>query len=313
MITRTLIALTACLLPSTALRAQAVLVPEAARFDIDPMSGSCGLFQLEGIAQADRVMGYLGLDTEDRQVKIFWRARKGDAAPTQRLQIVDTPYRPTAVTQHAGVTDKLYVVGWFERLNLAIVERWTVSQAALGEAMSPTGQALTAWSEPTLVKEIVYISPTALADPILRGAACHPFAERLWLLTNEPTRRLLSVSVTEAAIQDPAGNTPVEALTHGDHPYVAGANSIKTLLSTTGGLILLIQNRLHWVSCLSEPYYQQKMLPQLGGVMTFEPEPHVLIVVDDDLDGAALTPVELTDSTFVDTYRGTWDTYFSVP
>lgn len=292
--------------------AQAQPLPQDACFDVDPKGNSCGRFRLSGLGGSDLVTASLGLRTKSGQVLIYWRARKGSAAPTRRLQAVETPYRPTAVTRHAGQSNSFYVAGWFDRLGLAIVERWTVAQAALGQTLGPSGQSLTAFTEPTLAKEVVYISPAAGADPVIRGLACHPFAETLWLLTNEPSRRLLEVSVTEAALQDPGTNQPSEVLSATQHAYMDGANSIKALFSETGGLVLLVQERLHWVSCLKEPYYMQRMMPEAAGTPSL-PEPEVLLLVDDDLDGQLLPPTVLTDSAFVDTYRGSWNPDFSVP
>ncbi len=290
---------------------QSALPPDLVFFVNPFVYESCAAFDLAGTAAGDVVTARVGFDNRaDSEVLIRWEARHGDALSRNVFQRVATPYAVTAVTRRAGRTDTLYVVGWFGELEQLVVERWRIGPVVLEDEPLPDGRLRTGMAEPSIERTCLYRSLGSGADPMVRGAACHPFVDTLFLLTHEPERRILSVGVGDASSEDPQANALAERWTAADHPFLPNVNSLKAEYSETGGLVLVAQPRLYWNNRFSEPYYMALQYPEAHPPV---PEPELLAFADPDLDGADFELGLFTDSQFLRMFKGTWVSDFAAP
>ncbi len=168
---------------------------------IDPRLGSSSSSHYMVGAGVNYVKYYLGYDAHSKEVVISWHAYVAGGAHDAKARSFSTPFVPLAVTGEAGVSDTIYVVGWVERTDELVVEKWHMHGALVGQTMGPPGgQPIVTLTPPRIDKTEIVRTARGPCD----GAVFHPTSRKLILLCevigsgSADEKELVSVSVDDS-------------------------------------------------------------------------------------------------------------------
>lgn len=175
-------------------------------------------------------------------VKTRWIYRTADSSGRIEGFVHTTSFQPTAIAAHGGTTDTFYVAGWTTRGRRAVIEEWTVTDAALGETIKPDGSAVATFTEPTIARREIWSRAGFAARPI-EGLAADPTTDTLYVLEYGPEARLSSLDLD--ALDDPATDL-VEVATALSVPEIENVEQIVISYHLDGGIVLGLLRHRAW-------------------------------------------------------------------
>ena len=218
---------------------------------------------------------YGRFDTNKKEVTLDWFYLPPDMKPhIDQDERHPVSFEPTAMCVEADASDTFYVAGYVQQEGLTVVERWTLTDIALGTAMLPEGVTKATLSV-NLRKEVLFEMPVSMVGP-LRAMAYHKTQDRLWFMEEAAPYRLLSVNSEGEDLTVIADEITLPGL--GQYKTM-DASQVKTTAPDGGGFIIELFPWRHWK-------------PLRGSKLQWSTKE--LLFRDADLDGVVDEIVEMT-------------------
>lgn len=205
-------------------------------------------------------------NTNAKTVTFDWSFKDAGATVADHIDTVSVGYQPTAICRKAAIGSTLFVAGYAPRSGDVIVERWDITNLALGASAGPGGGTPKSTLGYSIQKTIIYNDATV--GP-LTDIAYHLPAERLWLFEYGGTNTIWAL--------DPSTSQTTWVADRNVIPALSDMRGIRTMKvdppAAEPGFIMLFEQWPHW----------EAAMPGFGDL-------DILVIRDEDLNGAFTDP-----------------------